>query len=300
MSDTQEAGVPPENPSRPVPPVRTRWIDNRPIVTKQGMLPPTRSTAAHVRRSASRPTDAGIRDTTVDAQAGEASVEWEPPKAVEHGQVPWEDPESLQTTGAETDTWAVLEFIERVEEYTVELEMDAEGDADLELDESGLDELELVDLELVDLDVEDVALETRSLEPLPEGAVTVQAPLSAWDITDTYAGEESSEYSAKAARAREEWESLGAALAASIGGEDASVFESAMQALAEGIAAAQTGDEGSDVTREIVDIADRMAWFAARLRSEGYHAITSAQAGADRLDIALAGLAAAFLAGHME
>jgi hypothetical protein len=160
--------------------------------------------------------------------------------------------------------------------------------------------LELLPDDEPELLLEEIGLETRFLEPLPEGVVPVQAPLSPWDISEAEDESAPDPSTSRAARARAEWEALGEALAASIGGEDASVFESAMQALAEGIAATESIEEGAGVTREIVDIADRIAWFAARLRSEGYRAITNAQARGDRLDIALAGLAAGFLAGQTE
>jgi hypothetical protein len=185
----------------------------------------------------------------------------------------------------------------RVERGELELEplIALEGESD----EEPLD-LEILEDDEPEIVLEEIGLETRFLEPLPEGAIPVQAPLSPWDIPDSEDDDTAGQPTSRAARARAEWEALGEALAASIGGEDASVFESAMQALAEGIAASDSTSETPGVTREIIDIADRIAYFASRLRSDGYRAITNAQARGDRLDIALAGLAAGFLAGQHE
>ncbi|MGH7500131.1 MAG: hypothetical protein ACREL7_00085 [Longimicrobiales bacterium] len=287
MPDLQEPGVAPETSNRPVPPVRTRWIESHPAVAAGAILPPAQSAPgrAPARRVAGKapaaPADAiaggAAPDASGDAPSGVAASDVSPVTGAASLDVTL-DLEPM-ASGPELRPWDDPAFasLELTQEFTVELETEAEfaDEALLELDE--------------------IVPETKSLEPLPEGLVPVHAPLSAWDIVESPAQSEAG-LASQAARAREEWEALGQALAASIGGEDASVFESAIHALAEGIAAGQS----TGVTPEILDIADRIAWFASQLRRDGYRTITNAQARGDRLDIALAGLAAGFLAGRTE
>jgi hypothetical protein len=302
MSESATGAASPESPTRPVAPVRTRWLESRVVDAGDTILPPAHSAAPPFRRPIVRP--AAPAPYQVTPETGSESAEFDAMPWDAHG--PAVEPIVLSedlTAGIEGSARADAEPWEDVEAGALldlpEGDIELEPAADVELD-ADIEDLELLPEDEPELLLEEIGLETRFLEPLPEGVIPVQAPLSPWDISEAEDESAPDPSTSRAARARAEWEALGEALAASIGGEDASVFESAMQALAEGIAATESIEEGAGVTREIVDIADRIAWFAARLRSEGYRAITNAQARGDRLDIALAGLAAGFLAGQTE
>jgi hypothetical protein len=304
MSESITGAASHERPTRPVAPVRTRWLESRAVEAGDAILPPAHSAAPPFRRPIVRPA-APVPYQAETPETGSESAEFDP--------MPWDgarrpavEPIVLSadltagvegSAGADAEPWGDVEAGALLDLPEGDIELEPAANVGLDLN---IEDLELLPEDEPELLLEEIGLETRFLEPLPEGVIPVRAPLSPWDISETEDDSSPDEPTSRAARARAEWEALGEALAASIGGEDASVFESAMQALAEGIAATEAIEEGAGVTREIVDIADRIAWFAARLRSEGYRAITNAQARGDRLDIALAGLAAGFLAGQTE
>jgi len=149
-----------------------------------------------------------------------------------------------------------------------------------------------------------VVIEEAGAEPVSEpGEVTpdmhpVHAPLSPWELSGEPGGAVQAETpNERLARGQREWEAFGAAILAALDLDEDASLESAMQAMAKRFDLPEP-PAPPGVPAEITHLADRIASFAFRLRENGYPVIAEAQAVGDRLEGALGGLAAAFLAGY--
>lgn len=282
-----------------LPPVRTKSVRPRPTTASQSpLLPPVRSglfaeeaaDAGHYEIYADEITIEieGLEDTDITL---DAPVLYEEEAGV--GEVIEEatpEPEPL-------DPWS-----------TVDEPVAWDGSADEESAEIVLDDgLEMDEAEAVELILED----EESVDVEEEDAHDVRpglAPVSPWDLG---AAGTSADARAIAARAREEWESLGQALSESLGPPSGGgtgsygyelTDERAAQ-LEDGDAAQSFGapslgqdwEGGSEAA--LAELARRLEAFAASLRKDGELAIARAHSADDRFNALLASFASTYLAG---
>ncbi|MCI0433055.1 MAG: hypothetical protein L0271_05310 [Gemmatimonadetes bacterium] len=257
-----------EVPSHPMPPARTRWIEPREAGTREtALLGPVRSTEPPARLSA-------LRQWLPEAPATAApSAPAEKPSlADEEDAAPW----------AVAAASRALDAPDLADPFAPE---------PLAPDEDGAEPLLLLDEEPIDEFTAGSPAHVPTHEMQP-----VQAPLSPWELTGESSGAGQLTDDVRGARGRREWEAFGEAIMAALGIDENTSLETAMRAMADRLEQPEATEP--PVPAEIVDLADRIASFAFRLRAHGYAVVVDAQAAGDRLDSSLGGLAASYLTGH--
>ncbi len=281
MTRPSDSSSDPGAPDWPLPPARTRWIERR-DTSGHGVetpLAPVRAlrTGQDTAGPAVAPIGASPDGPARTIEPAEAQEAWHEPAATLDLEPPDMDIVQLEDPAepAPPAPWAPEPLMALLPDDRTE-PAEAGPDELLLLEEESLETIELLD-------------ETPAPDLQP-----VQTPLSPWELAagpDAPAGDME-----RAVRGQREWQDFGQAIMASLGITENASLETAMQAMAEHLDQAE-GLDVPGVPPEIVNVADRIASFASRLRARGYGVIAEAQSEGDPLDAALGRMAAAFLAG---